>query len=161
MTTSAVICSQVNCSSLATQAIVTTDGGHNLNSVLTPTTYVPTLGDGSTLFTLSTATGTYYRVGPLVFVNARCVWTAKNGATGTIQFSLPITIGASTSRVSGAVGFASGIVLTGTYLTCNGASGNQFVTFEGLSNAGTHTAVNANVASTSGEVQICVTYGLN
>lgn len=98
MTTGAISCSTLTSSGsiyglgLGTSGILTTDGAHALFSVTTPSTYTPFMGDSSgNPFTFSTQLGSYYVVGPLVFLNVYLVWTGKGSAISTdaVRITLP------------------------------------------------------------------------
>lgn len=73
-------------------------------------TYTPVLsfGGGSTGITYSTQSGTYYRLGNMVFVQIKFQLTAKGSSTGSAAFTLPFTAANDTTQpVFGFEGFVS------------------------------------------------------
>jgi hypothetical protein len=56
-------------------------------------TWIPTIGDGTNVFTpAGTTLGSYVRFGSIVFIT-RCImdWSSKGSASGTVRLSLPFT----------------------------------------------------------------------
>jgi len=147
-------------SGLSATAIVTTTAGSALSSVAAASSYSPTLGDGTNTFTMTTQTGSYYKIGHVYLVNVDIVWTGKGSASSgsSTRASLPAAIGASNTRVSCAIGYANGISFTGSYLVASGTNGNSYITFNGFSNTGTPTGVTVSQFGTAGELQFSCTY---
>ena len=145
---------------LSASGVVTTNGSSALTSVASASSYTPTIGDGTNNFTVSSAIGNYFQIGPLVFVHMNISWTGKGSASsGSVaQISLPSAIGASLSRASGCIGQSTGIGFTGSMLEIRAASGSSAASLEGFSNTGTVTAVTVSQFATSGNLQCFFCY---
>lgn len=153
--------SSISSSGFSTSGVVVTGTSTKLQTVSSASTYTPALSDGAGHnFTASIQVGQYYKIGHMYFVSLQYAWSGKGSAVSgnQIQVSLPTTIGASMNRAIGTIGFANGIGFTGSYLACNGNSGQQYINFFGFSNLGAIQPVLVSQLSTSGELQMQIIY---
>lgn len=85
---------------------VSFDGGtNNLANFVNTTSWTPTLrfGGGSTGITYSTQTGSYFRIGPVIFFSFTIALTNKGSSTGAATVAgLPVTVGTSPTCSGGA-----------------------------------------------------------
>lgn len=75
-------------------------------------TYTPTVGDGTNIFTLSSATGVWYRVGSMLTTQASVAWTSKGSVTGAVVILNVTPYSIDTSIINRTIGqvFGAGII---------------------------------------------------
>lgn len=153
----------LNLSGLTASSPVVTDASKNISTVSSPTSYSPTIGDGTNSFTTTTAQGVYYKLGALIFLQIRLVWTGKGSATAgsAVRISLPFSIGASTSKVAASIGYAEGVIFPDDFFTADGASGNAYLGLYSLSNSGSVTQLLVSDMLSAGELSLSLTYWTN
>jgi len=133
--------------------IVLTDA-HATNSFYATGTWTPKLGDGINIFTTSTATGNFTRIGNMYYCWIQIIWISKGSASGNITISLPETISSSSPRVAATPGYIQGITVS-KQLVIAGDGGTSFLNFWDfkLPIDGT-TALNEGKFEPSGELQL-------
>lgn len=113
-------------------------------------TWTPTLTDGTNTCTASSATGSYTRVGNLVFASGQITLSSVNGVTGNLYIGgLPFQINAAV--LGGSINQASGMALvSSTAITLYGNSGdNKAYLQRAASPAGTLTVTGAHLTASS------------
>lgn len=104
----------------------TFDANGQIIAYAAPNTYTPVLGNGGTA-TYSTRAGWWYRVGPMIFVNAYFVITNAGSGAGTLTLTAPTNIdhtarqyvGCHAENLTGNAGSLQAVAFTG-------GSGNTF-----------------------------------
>jgi hypothetical protein len=113
---------------------LTTTGPTNVNLPTSGTlatisglqTYSPTIGDGTTNFTMSSQIGQYYQIGPLYYVIINLSWSNINGvSTGSVRISLPTSI--TQNRVTFPIAYAQGVTWGGVALSCIGDVSENYI----------------------------------
>ena len=122
----------------------------------TVSTYVPTLTDGTTTFTMSVQTGEYWTIAGKTTFSGHVDWSSKNGATAAIQFSVPVVSTTTVDSTSIIIGYASGMP-SGAILLANVDPNNHKVVFHKIV-AGTTSNLTAADLGNSGSLVIGGTY---
>lgn len=120
-------------------------------------TWTPVMGDGTNNFTLTTAKGTYTRIGNFIEFWVQVVWTSIGSASGVIQITLPTTLSASMAPPSFSIGFSNGVTATGGVLT-NAAAGTSQILFYDYVSGSAALALTNTAFAASGELQISGSY---
>ena len=114
-----------NCTTITKDLVVT--------GTITSGTWTPSIGDGTSNFSLSSAVGEWTKIGNQYFINCTVVWTSIGSASGNIRVSLPFAIGS--NRLSASIGFTSGITYS-TQLVLSGDNGDSSISLYQLVSGG-------------------------
>ena len=149
-----VVAQNVTLNGQSANGLVTTDGSKVLTTITSPTSWTPTIGDGVNNFTVSQATGAYYRLGPLVWSTGQIVWTGKGSANpaGALILSLPVTQGASSPLAACSFGFSQGIGFTGSQFEGYINTSSAQIILTGFSNTGVLSSILVSNAATTGNI---------
>ncbi len=75
----------------AIQAAMDSSGGFRIYGGNVPTTYTPTITNGGTV-TWTTRTGTYWKIGKMVFINIYLAVNAAGSGTGIVSVDMPSSV---------------------------------------------------------------------
>lgn len=120
-------------------------------------TYTPTLGDGTNNYTLTTAEGTYTKIGRVVIWHAVCVWNSIGSATSSqLRVSIPVTAGSAPTYASAAIGAVSGLDTTATenQLLARVPASAAYCEFVRVNDNAGATSLAANGSSSSGSIAV-------
>jgi hypothetical protein len=131
----------INCTSLPAASI---------NSA-TVTSYSPTLGDGTTNFTMTTQTGEWWTIAGKTTFSAHVDWSSKNGVTAAIRMSLPVVSTTALDSTAITIAYANGMP-SGAYLMANVDPGVHQVVFHKIVAGVTSNLTAADLSSSGGLV---------
>lgn len=129
----------------------------NTSTFVRTGTWVPTVGDGTNLFTLTTALGYYSRIGDTVFFSTSIVWTSKGSASGAIRISAPFTCFSDSTNYRGSptVSFSNGIAFASGMLAAQMSGNTAYFVLANILQAGTApTAITDANCSAAGSLQL-------
>jgi hypothetical protein len=118
-------------------------------------TFTPSM---SGTFTYTTRTGKYTKIGNLVHIDILITWSANtSGAVNATITGLPFTV--ASSRTCGTFGYVAGLDTGGDkMITSTAATGETYIGLWIINDNTTPTAMGANSISSTGEIQLSITY---
>lgn len=147
----------------AINGFLSTDSSHGVTSTNTSNSCILTAGDGTNGFTMSQQSGTYVRIGPLVYVSGIVAWTGKGSAVAgsdLVITGLPYTsVGI---NYTGTVGVISGTWTTSANMSVQfNTAGTSFLNVYQNPVTGASTRVSCGLAPTSGGIRFTIFYLAN
>lgn len=125
-------------------------------------TFTPTIGDGTNDYTTTIADGFYTRAGKLVNVSINITWSSIGSAGATVLRidDLPYTTRTTANyRASGCIAYASGLDNGGGKQIATWMINNQnYIRFYLLNDNAAASELLANANSSSGSIQMSITY---
>jgi hypothetical protein len=122
-------------------------------------TWTPDIVFGSWSF--GVRSGFYTKIGNLVTANLLIVWSANNSPSGdSFRITLPFTaFGSGNFRAPASIGYTAGVNFnTSRQLVAHVDMGQNYVSFQQLVSGGNPTGLTTGEISSTGEIQISVTY---